>query len=381
MDYLNNKVIYNHFKKNHPQNALLSYILTPFKKDSLSHTNFYEAQSWVKILDELGYNVDIIDYRNTKIFDLSKYDLICGFGDIFQKLFESNYHKKIQTIYYGTGMHVCYQNTSSLKRVQDVYKKKGIWLGKSARFVEKTWTHQTSLVDGIIALGNEVCADSYKKYYDGKVYSLPAPFYQKHNGEKIIMQRVDSSKRHYLWFGSAGLIHKGLDLCLDYFSKNKDIFLHICGPIEHEKDFVSMYKQELFDLSNIKLYGFIDIASQEFETILSLCSFTIFPSCSEGGCASVLTAIGNGGLIPIITKQTTIDTGYSIWIEELNYDSIEKAVKFSKTLSFEEIKELQYKNLSFVQINHTKQIYYERLKQNIQDIIRLNNARSSSTKK
>jgi len=367
--YINNQLTSNYFKKNHQKYALLSYILTPFKKDSLSHTNFYEAQSWAKILDELGYNVDIIDYRNTKNLDLSKYDLICGFGDVFQKVFESGYHNKIQTIYYGAGMHVCHQNTTSLQRVKDVYGKKGVWLGKSARFVEKTWTHQTALVDGIIAVGNEVCADSYRKYYDGIVYSLPAPFYETLDGENIIRQRDSSSKQHYLWFGSSGLIHKGLDLCLDYFSKTQDIFLHICGPIESEKEFINVYKKELFESPNIKSHGFVDIASKEFEAILTMCSFIIFPSCSEGGSPSTLTVIGNSGLVPIITKETTIQTGYEIWIDGFDYESVDKAIKQSQTLSFEEIKELQYNNLKFVKTNHTQEIYYEQLKKNIQNIL------------
>lgn len=369
ISYINNQLISNYFKKNHSKSVLLSYILTPFKKDSLSHTNFFEAQSWAKILDELGYNVDIIDYRNNKNIDLSKYDLICGFGDIFQKFFESNHHKNNQTIYYGTGMHVCHQNTISLQRVKDVYIKKGVWLGKSSRFVEKTWTHQTSLVTGIIALGNEICADSYRKYYNGRVYPLPAPFYTTQNGADIITNRNSSSKHHYLWFGSSGLIHKGLDLCLDYFSKNQNIFLHICGPIEHEEDFVNAYREELLKSSNIKVHGFIDIASKEFENILSMCSFIIFPSCSEGGSPSTLTVIGNGGLIPIITKETTIETGHEIWIEGFNYENIDKAIKYTQALTFAAIKELQYNNLKFVKTNHTQEIYYNQLKKNIKNIL------------
>lgn len=373
IEYIGNKTINNYFKKNHSKNALLSYILAPFKKDSMSHTNFFEAQAWAKILDELGYNVDIIDYRNSKKIDLSTYDLICGFGDVFQQVFESSYHKNIQTIYYGAGMHVCHQNTTSLQRVKDVYIKKGVWLGKSARFVEKTWTHQTSLVGGIIALGNEVCANSYRKYFDGKVYSLPALFYETQNGENIIRNRQRSSTKHYLWFGSSGLIHKGLDLCLDYFSRNQDVFLHICGPIENEKEFIDVYKKELFDLPNVELHGFIDIDSKEFETILTMCSFIIFPSCSEGGSPSTLTVIGNGGLIPIITKETTIETGHEIWIEGFDYESIDKAIKYSQAFSFEEIKELHYNNLKFVKANHTREIYCEQLKKNIQNILGITN--------
>ncbi|MGJ0342971.1 hypothetical protein NG769_10965 [Aliarcobacter cryaerophilus] len=328
--------------------------------------------SWVKILDELGFIVDIADCRGTKEINLDNYDLICGIGDIFQKRFESVKCKAI-TITYGPGRHPMACNLTALNRLKDVYYKKKVWLSKSIRFNYSTLAHSNMLTDGIIALGNEVCADSYRKYFDGKVYSLPAPFYETQNGENIIKQRVSSSKQHFLWFGSSGLIHKGLDLCLDYFSQNQDIFLHICGPIENEPDFVATYQKELFESQNIKLHGFIDIASKEFENILTMCSFVIFPSCSEGGSPSTLTVVGNGGLIPIITKETTIETGYEIWIEGFDYESINKAIKQSQVLSFEEVKEMQYKNLNFVKTNHTQEIYYKQLKTNIQKILGINN--------
>ncbi|BDV00886.1 hypothetical protein TDMWS_09710 [Thermodesulfomicrobium sp. WS] len=371
VSYNNNRIVKNYWERAHKKNALLSYILAPFKKNKhpFLHTNFFEAQCWSKILDDLGFNVDIIDYRCTKKIDLAKYDLICGFGDVFQRVFELSGNRRIRTIYYGTGMHVCHQNNISLKRVKDVYLKKGVWLGKSARFVEKTWTHQTVLVDGIIALGNEVCANSYRKYYDGIVHALPAPFYETQDGENIIRNRKDSSRRHYLWFGSSGLIHKGLDLCLDYFSRNQDIILHVCGPIGNEKEFVDAYKKELFESPNVRVHGFIDITNKEFHDILSLCSFVIFPSCSEGGAPSVLTAVGNGGLIPIITKETTIKTGYEIWIEGFDYESVDKAIKHSMLLSTNKIKELQYNNLQFVKTNHSQDLYYRRLKECIQNIL------------
>lgn len=367
--YLNNQIITNFYKTNYTRRALLSYITSPFKKDSLSHTNYFEAQSWAKILHELGYIVDVIHYENSKKIDLSKYDLICGFGDVFQHYFENIKNTKTKTIYYATGMHVCHQNHATLTRIKDVYEKKQIWLGKSARFVEKTWTHQTSLVDGIIALGNEVCADSYRKYFDGHVYALPATFYKTFDAEIIINQRTDESKKHYLWFGSSGLIHKGLDLCLEYFVNNQDVYLHVCGPIENEPEFVATYKKELFETPNIKTYGFVDIQSKEFEYILINCSFSIFPSCSEGGAVSVLTTIGNGGLIPIITKETTINTGHEIWIDGLNYENIDRVIKKSKEFPSNVIRKMQHENQKIVLQKYSQEKYYNELRKNIQTIL------------
>ena len=367
LQFFYNKIVKNHFNTNYKKRALLSYILLPFSKDSLSHTNFFEARSWARVLNELGYVVDIIDYRNEKEIDISKYNLICGFGNVFQRVFESEKSSKIRTITYGTGMHVFHQNLVSLKRVKDVHRKKGVWLGKSARLVEKTWTHNTLLVDGIISLGNQIAANSYRKYYNGLVLALPAPFYKTQNAENIIRQRKTKSLKHYLWFGSSGLIHKGLDLCLDYFVNNKDIFLHICGPTEEE--FMKAYHVELFESPNIKFYGFVDIKTKNFEDLLKTCSFCVFPSCSEGGAPALLTVIGNGGLIPIITKETGVETGHQIWIDGFDYKSIEAAINSSKELSFKEVQDLQYKNYYYVENNHSQEQYFKLLKNSIKEIL------------
>jgi hypothetical protein len=367
INYLN-RPIYNHFNTKYEKKALLSYITVPFRKDSLNHTNNYEALSWANILNELGYQVDIIKYDRCSNINLLKYSLICGFGDIFQEYFESGY-KDIKTIFYATGMHVCHQNNTSLIRVKDVFDKKQIYLAKSARFVSKTWTHQTTLVDGIVALGNHVCADSYRKYYDGNIYSIPAPFF-KTVKRSIFLQKDKKANTSFLWFGSSGLIHKGLDLLLEYFSKHPNLTLHICGNIDTEPAFTSIYFKELYKTKNILVHGFVDIKSELFHKLIETCSFTVFPSCSEGGAPSVLTTIGNGGLIPIITKDTTISTNNEIWIESLDYNGINKAIQNALKLSEIEIFELQSKNYDYVNYNNSKINYYDKLKNSVIDIIK-----------
>lgn len=366
---LNSRQIHNYFNTKYTKKALLSYIVNPFKKTSLRHTNYYEAIAWGKILNELGYQVDVIQYNLCpSSLDLSQYDLICGFGDVFQHYFEGKNNNAI-TIYYATGMHVCHQNNATLQRVKNVHSKKGVWLGKSARFVEKTWSHQTTLVDGIIALGNNICKESYKKHYDGVVFSLPAPFYKTLDANLILNNKTSNSNRNFLWFGSSGLVHKGLDLLLDYFSKNKNLTLHICGPIMKEEDFVKVYQKELFESKNIINHGFINIQGDQFRKILESCYFVIFPSCSEGGAASVLTAIGNGGLIPIITKETTISTGYEIFIGTLDDNGIENAIREAISLDEGELLMLAKENLDFVLQNHSQGNYKDKLKFAITNIL------------
>jgi hypothetical protein len=360
--YFNSRKISNYFKTKYSKNALLSYITYPFvKEQNLSHTNYFEAISHAKILNELGFNVDIIDYDYDRNVDFSKYRVLVGFGEQFTNYFNSGF-THMKTIYYGTGMHVCHQNNATLKRLKQVYQKKGIWLTKSTRYVEKTWTYQTMLVDAIIALGNDICKESYAKYYNGPIFIIPAPFYKVLDGYEILSKKTKNSAKGFLWFGGAGLIHKGLDLVLEYFIEHPELTLHICGPIKNEPDFEKLYYKELYQTPNIITHGFIDISSEHFKQILEECAFIIFASCSEGGGPSVITAIGNGALIPIITKETTISTNFEVWIEDFTVEEIEKAV--NKALSFSEdaIIEMQKANLEYVLENHSQTNYYKELK-------------------
>lgn len=314
--------------------------------------------------------MDVINYNyNVSKINLNKYDLICGFGNVFQKYFDSPHEKCIATICYGTGMHLFFQNQATLNRVKDVFIKKNVWLGDSSRYVKNIKLHQTTLVNGIIAIGNDYCAESYREHFLGYVYSVPGVFFLTQNAIKIMNNRNVSSSNNFLWFGSKGLIHKGLDLLLDHFKANSNITLHICGDIMREENFVKIYREELFNTPNIICHGFIDIESERFERILELCSFVIFPSCSEGGCPSVLTAIGNGGLIPIISKETTISTGYEILISTLDNIGIARAIEDSQSLSWSQIIKLQKLNYQVVVENNNQNKYYSALKEAITNIL------------
>lgn len=360
-----NRTIVNYYGTTFKKNALISYITLPFYKPYTSHTNSFEALTAAKVFNELGYNVDVMFYDN-KIKDLKKYDVVYGFGDVFEQLITENLNAIM--IYYGTGMHICHQNTKTLERMYDVYKKKGVWLPQSIRYVHESWSYQTTIAHAIIALGNNVCADSYRKHTQvSKVYSLEAPYF--HIVKKdLINQRQKNSINKFLWFGSSGLIHKGLDLCLEYFKLNKDLELHICGNIFFENDFVKAYHEELFETGNIFTYGFVDINTEKFEKILLECSFVIFPSCSEGGSPSVVTCVGNGGLIPIMTKETSFSTGYEIVINDYSFKGIEDAINSIKDLSFEEVKKLQFQNQLFVLSNNSQNKYFKEIRDIIQDV-------------
>lgn len=371
--YIKNKFkrpIKNYYKTNFREKVLISYITEPFKNGiHLRHTNQAEALEIAKVFNELGYNVDIADYYYEGNINYDKYSVIFGFGEPLIKSFYNRNHK-ILTINYGTGMHVTHQNYATLKRIEEVYKKKGKWLLKSGRIVDKAWSVQTSLVDNIITLGNDEVVDSHQKYFSRKIYNIPISYYKLFDQEEILRNKnFEDAKNHFLWFGGSGLIHKGLDLLLEVYKELPNLHLHICGPIDNEPKFKNVYYEELYNTKNIHTYGFLDISSMTFKDIIEKCAFVIFPSCSEGGGGSVINVMVYG-LIPIVSITASIRIkDFGIEIKELSHESIKESIIKAANLSKDEIKERSLKCANDTITGHSIEKFSYELKRALIEIL------------
>lgn len=362
--------IFNYYGTSFQRNALISYITNPFRKTpDLSHTNSFEALEIGMTLNAEGFNVDIADYNFRGFIDYSKYELVIGFGDPLVNSFY-NRKNKIISVYYGTGMHINTQNNKSLKRIKEVYNKKGVFLPDSGRIVDKAWSVQTTLVDAMILLGNKEVTNSYSPYFSGEIFNIPAMYLKIHDYNEIIdTKNFNDARNHFLWFGSSGLIHKGLDLLLDIFSRRKDIYLHICGPLDNEPEFKIIYSDELNNKENIYYHGFVGLNSSLFEELLQKCAFVMFPSCSEGGSPSVLNICGNGGLIPLLSKEATIDVDdFGFIFNDITKDDIQSVIDNALKMTNEEIKEKSKKCGNTISTKNSRSNYSLELRKCINEI-------------
>ncbi|MDX1903168.1 MAG: glycosyltransferase [Thermonemataceae bacterium] len=373
---LKKKIISNHFQRNYDQKALLSYITEPFINGiKYKHTSHNEAMMIAECLDELKYQVDIIDFDTIdNSIKYNEYKIIIGFGFPLEASFYSIDIKKNITIYYGTGNHYCFTNRQSISRLLEVYRKTGKLMIDSIRFSKYTWSLQTSIASGLILLGNEYTKEHYAKHYFGNhIKIMNIFFYDIFKGKKISLieeKNIKESRKNFLWFGSNGLVHKGLDILLEYFSKRKDINLYVCGINEYEDLFLRNYDNYLTsNHNNIINCGFIDIHSLEFENILKICSFVIFPSASEGGAASVVNVMGNGGLIPIVSKATCLDVkNMGIVFENLTEAEVADAVELALKKTEGEIKALHYSILKDFSKDYSISSYKINMLNNIKSI-------------
>jgi glycosyltransferase involved in cell wall biosynthesis len=248
--------------------------------------------------------------------------------------------------------------------VEDVYERTGKWLPESGRIVDKAWSVQTTVVDAIITLGNEVTADSYRKYYSGPIFTIPASYY-KIMDFRDVLRRKDfaCSKQHFLWFGGAGLIHKGLDLLLEVFKNNPDLHLHVCARIDNEPEFKACFYDELYKRKNIHAYGFVDLRSDIFAHLMKTCAFVIFPSCSEGQATSVINVMGNGALIPVVTKESGISINdFGIEIKSCDVDNSAKAIEEANNLAIDDIRRMSLRCGEYVTQYHSMEMFSKALK-------------------
>jgi glycosyltransferase involved in cell wall biosynthesis len=94
------------------------------------------------------------------------------------------------------------------------------------------------------------------------------------------------------------MVHKGLDLALDAFIGMPDLELTVCGRPEKEADFFRLYQRHLKQTPNIKLHGWLDMASPDFVEIARTHAAVIYPSSAEGGAGSVIHCM-HAGMLPV----------------------------------------------------------------------------------
>ena len=334
------RIISNVFNKKHSRTALLSYIRQVFEDEAMRsdrrHTNRYKTFIIAEALDELGYNVDVISYSDSLQSDFRKYDLVFGLGKTLDNALEMRADAaKTKVIAFATGSNPFFSNVATVNRIDDFYRRTGKLMMASSRYILADWPLQHEVADWIILHGMSFARKTYRS---DRISSVHAPVFIYHSVQRSA-EEWQLAKKQYIWFGSGGLIHKGLDLVIDAFAAMPEYTLHICGNMENEPAFYHYYKPLMDAHANTVYHGFVDVQSAAFADVLRSCAYLVFPSASEGNCASVLTCMANGGLIPIVSANADVDlNNYGFYTEGLSVEAVKKAVHLSQQLTPEELK-------------------------------------------
>ena len=355
--------------------VLLCYLPEAFAKKELPkyHSNLTECYSVAKVFDSLGYSVDCVS-RTKRGIDYSPYEVVFGInGNAFFGSFAAS--NKPLKIFYSVGAHTFYSYMATAERNLDFFRRHGKWLLGSNRYMPGDGRnyYEALFADGLICLGDSFVEEKYisDNVRSEHCRSLSAFYFPVAcNPAKKDFGRC---RKNILWFGSSGLLHKGLDIAIDFVLENPQYTLHVCGGSSREQGFWNYYSPMIKGRDNIHIHGFVDIESPRFKEILDECGILLNPSVSEGGAVSVLNVLGNAPMFPVYSKGTGLDldgVGYEVC--EVTYDSFRSALLDIEKLPDGTIEERAWAAYNLVKEKYTLEKYCAGMCNHIKDIIEKN---------
>lgn len=308
--------------------ALISYLTFPLENplEYITHTALLESLIILKTFIELDYSVDVAyckDYTNLDLILRKHYDLVFGFGDPF--LHYAKTHPNVFRIIYLTESSPDFSTAREKEREDYFYERhrKKMLIKRTNMYLTND---QIQIADKGILIGNDHTRATYGDLAKKIVTLYPTAL----ENRDFVFQPKDHSKtrKNFLWFGSTGAIHKGLDLLFDVFTENPDIELFVCGLNGPEKKLFPFKKYR-----NIHDMGFVNVNSKKFTQLVNTCSFVVLPSCSEGVATSVLTCMYHG-LIPVVTEETGIEKqDFVIIIPDYHLENVSEIIKYCSNMN------------------------------------------------
>ncbi len=355
------------------KSVLLSYIKAPFlTQHTKSHTNFSEATIIAEIFHIMGYSINVVEYCD-QLDDMaiSSYDVIFGFGKSLHRSFYIPKQKNIITVFYGTGCLPVLSNQLGLIRVAEIKDRLGEFFLESIRYLDTPWETTVVLSSALVILGNQFTAKTYTSYYPHpNLFLVPGFFYKIQKQRFAQKKNWQKARRTLLWLGSAGLIHKGYDLVVESFSNKPEYRLHVCGVLKNEEKFAMRVLEEFNSPANISMHGFIDIESDLFSEILEESGFVILPSLTEGSSPSVLTAMGNGSCIPIITEGASLSVqDFGFVMKEASVANILSAISTIDSMSEIDLENRSKAAFLFANEHHSVENYRQEMASAISKIL------------
>ncbi len=304
--------------------VLFSYVFSHlFENINVNRAGTRELECSIMIHEFInkGFCIDLVDCRESDIeFSIlfNNYDIVFGFGNFFNYLTHKTTSNQ-KNIMYLTENHPSFSLKKEKERVAYFYKRhnKKVGLSRSNLYYKE---EDFENLNSIVYLGNSLDADLIP--VNVPKHALQPTGLINDNYQQI-KRNVSESKKHFLWFGSFGAIHKGLDLLIDVFMELPDCTLHIGGLSQIEKKLLPNFK----GFSNIIDLGFVDVKSNSFLSLVNKCSFIVLPSCSEALSTGVITGM-NHGLIPIVTKETGfLFSNFGLMLDDYKIETIKEAIK------------------------------------------------------
>lgn len=363
-------VIYNYSRYKHgklTKRALLCYLTGPVIADMNGETinrfsNSGIALSWMQVLNEMGYIVDLVEWNDTEFTPTKTYDLVIFHGGHNFAHIRKHLEGEPTIIHFLTGSYWRFNNQQEDARRADFKKRHGAWTPRD-RSISVSEDPVNEAADSIIVLGDPSMRDTYPASYK-KVLTINNASYPDDHFDTTT-KAYNTARQNFLFFAGSGNIHKGLDLLIDAF-QSLDEHLYIMTVLD--QPVIKALKREL-KRPNIHLIGEVPMRTPPFYETIDKCAFVIAPSCSEGQAGSVVECM-NQGLIPLISKETRLDArDYGAILPANTIPEIQKMVHYFGRLPSAQVKALAQKTRATAKREHSPDFFRAQLKDAIQQTV------------
>jgi hypothetical protein len=335
--------------------VVISYITWPFVEgvDSSKmrgHTNAYEVTVMAQAFLDLGFRVEVCDYDDKSYIPPEDCKVAV---DLHGNLERWELPQDCKKILHATGAHWLFMNHAELSRLISLRQRHGVAL-KPQRHVNPS--RGVEVADEVVVLGNEFTRETF--LFGGKPVTR-VPISSAYEFVWPEGRDFEQAKKKFLWVGSYGMVHKGLDLALDAFFGMPDLELTVCGRPEKEADFFRLYERHLKQTPNIKLHGWLDMASPDFVEIARTHAAVIYPSSAEVGAGSVIHCM-HAGMLPVCTTEASIDLGdFGVHVVSASVESVQKACRAVAEMSSSEVDRRARGAYEHVRREHTREKFRE----------------------
>lgn len=357
--------------------VLLSYVVDPFclppdAEPSYDHTHHWECREMARAWLEAGYAVDAVHWTNTRFEPEGTYDVLVDPRLNLERL-APRFRPRGLAVLHAETAHHSFHNAAQRRRLEALRERRGTELPAN-RLIEEN--RAVEHADAIVVLGNEFTSGTYA--FGGKpMLRVPIsnPFLYPFPEDKDF----DAARRRFLWFGSGGLVHKGLDLVLEAFAGMPEMHLTVCGPVAREPEFERAYWRELYRTANVTTLGWVDVAGPGFRELGRSCLATVYPSCSEGGGGSVITCM-HAGLVPVVTPEASVDVTpeRGVVLGEASVDGVRRAVRELAGRPAEELRETARAAWTFARERHTRERFASEYRRAVRKLLELGPAGAGS---
>ena len=329
--------------------AAVAYLPRPLREPDETvymkrHQNRREAREIVKILVELGLDVDVGFCRGPLLLRRTDYDVVLGVEPNFVRLAVRN--PCASKVYYATGTYCRFQRTAEERRIAELNQERHSRL----RITRRAMIHEgAEIADLIVQIGTSRTVQTYPDHLRSKV-RLVRPSVLGGDASPI-RRDWETARRTFLWLGGKGPILKGLDLCLAAFAARPNLCLLIAG--EWNRAFASEFAAELSGGAGIEALGWLEVGSENARQVAQQAGFILLPSASEGFAGSVLTGMAYG-LIPVTSWIASPPVGVpSIEVRDLTISGVQRAIDEASAMTPGELAARSSQCLEYVSREHT----------------------------